>query len=101
MIPQDFISEWKKAAPWSQNDQVEQDLIICRALVAEFEQNLCEKLGDPRFIADIGPLVVADSGFDPAMAAEFVLKRLAILIPGEPWKGKTSVVMPSLTKAAE
>ncbi len=68
---------------------------------AEFEQNLYEKLGDPRFIADIGPLVVADSGFDPATAAEFVLKRLAILIPGEPWKGKTSVVMPSLTKAAE
>jgi predicted nucleotidyltransferase component of viral defense system len=68
---------------------------------AEFEQNLYEKLGDPRFIADIGPLVVADSGFDPAMAAEFVLKRLAILIAGEPWKGKTSAVMPSLTKAAE
>lgn len=68
---------------------------------AEFEQNLYEKLGDPRFIADIGPLVVADSGFDPAMAAEFVLKRLAILIPGEPWKGKASVVIPSLTKAAE
>ena len=68
---------------------------------AEFEQNLYEKLGDPRFIADIGPLVVADSGFDPATAAEFVLKRLAILIPGEPWKGKTSDVIPSLTKAAE
>lgn len=33
MIPQDFISEWKKTAPWSQNDQVEQDLIICGALV--------------------------------------------------------------------
>ena len=62
---------------------------------AEFEQNLYEKLGDPRFIADIGPLVVANSGFDPAMAAEFVLKRLAILIPGEPWKGKTSIAMPS------
>jgi len=61
---------------------------------AEFEQNLYEKLGDPRFIDDIGPLVVADSGFDPAMAAEFVLKRLAILIPGEPWKGKTSAVIP-------
>jgi len=36
VIPQDFISEWKKAAPWSQNDQVEQDLIICRALVEIF-----------------------------------------------------------------
>jgi len=57
---------------------------------AEFEQNFYEKLGDPRFIADIRPFVVADSGFDPAVAAEFVFKRLAILIPGEPWKGKSS-----------
>lgn len=32
MIPQDFIAEWKKAVPWPQNDQVEQDLIIFRAL---------------------------------------------------------------------
>jgi predicted nucleotidyltransferase component of viral defense system len=59
---------------------------------AEFERNLYEKLGDPRFIADIEPLVVPDSGFDLAVAADFVLKRLAILIPGEPWKGKTSGV---------
>jgi predicted nucleotidyltransferase component of viral defense system len=56
---------------------------------AEFEQNLSEKLGDPRFIADIGPLVVADSGFDLPRAADFVLKQLASLIPGEPWQGKT------------
>ncbi len=55
---------------------------------AEFEQNLSEKLGDPRFIADIGPLVVADSGFDLSVAADFVLKRLASLIPGEAWQGK-------------
>jgi predicted nucleotidyltransferase component of viral defense system len=57
---------------------------------AEFEQNLFEKLDDPRFIADIGPLVVADSGFDLSRAADFVLKQLASLIPGEPWQGKTS-----------
>ncbi|MBN1663984.1 MAG: nucleotidyl transferase AbiEii/AbiGii toxin family protein [Deltaproteobacteria bacterium] len=36
MIPLDFISEWKRNAPWSRNDQVEQDLIICRALVEIF-----------------------------------------------------------------
>lgn len=36
MIPQDFIVEWKQTAPWPQNDQVEQDLIICRALVEIF-----------------------------------------------------------------
>lgn len=36
MIPRDFIAEWKKAVPWPQNNQVEQDLIICRALVEIF-----------------------------------------------------------------
>lgn len=36
MIPLDFISEWKRSAPWPRNDQVEQDLIICRALVEIF-----------------------------------------------------------------
>ena len=70
MIPQDFISEWKKAAPWSQNDQVEQDMIICRALVEIFSH------------PDL-------SGFDLSRAAEFVLERLAPLIPGEPWQGKS------------
>jgi len=40
LIPQDFISEWKKAVPWPQNDQVEQDLIICRALVEIFSHHI-------------------------------------------------------------
>ena len=40
MIPQDFISEWKQHAPWPRNDQVEQDLIICRALVEIFSHPL-------------------------------------------------------------
>ncbi len=33
MIPQAYIIEWHKNAPWSQPSQVEQDLVICRALV--------------------------------------------------------------------
>lgn len=36
MIPLDYISEWKKYAPWSQDYQVEQDLIISRTLVEVF-----------------------------------------------------------------
>jgi len=28
LIPQDYISEWKHHAPWTRNEQVEQDLII-------------------------------------------------------------------------
>ena len=33
MIPLDYITEWRANAPWQQLSQVEQDLIICRALV--------------------------------------------------------------------
>lgn len=36
MIPRDFITEWKKFAPWTQPYQVEQDLIISRAIVEIF-----------------------------------------------------------------
>ena len=36
MIPRDYITEWRSQAPWVQDIQVEQDLVICRALVEIF-----------------------------------------------------------------
>lgn len=36
MIPTAYITEWQHTAPWSQPDMVEQDLVICRALVELF-----------------------------------------------------------------
>ena len=36
MIPRDYITEWRSEAPWVQDFQVEQDLVISRALVAIF-----------------------------------------------------------------
>lgn len=36
MIPRDYITEWRSHAPWTDNAQVEQDLVICRALVNIF-----------------------------------------------------------------
>lgn len=36
MIPADFIVEWRDQAPWVQSSQVEQDLVISRALVEIF-----------------------------------------------------------------
>lgn len=32
MIPQAYITEWRNKAPWPENYQVEQDLVIERAL---------------------------------------------------------------------
>ncbi len=37
MIPRDYITEWRKHAPWVEDFQVEQDLAISRALVAIFD----------------------------------------------------------------
>lgn len=36
MIPQSYITAWRKQAPWQENYQVEQDLIIQRTLIALF-----------------------------------------------------------------
>ena len=36
MIPEYFIQEWKEQAPWTEPYMVEQDLIICRALICIF-----------------------------------------------------------------
>lgn len=39
MIPADFITEWRDEAPWVETSQVEQDLVISRALVEIFEDD--------------------------------------------------------------
>lgn len=45
MINRASIAQWRIKAPWNSNEQVEQDLIICRALVAIFSDNfLSEQL---------------------------------------------------------
>lgn len=38
MIPFDFITEWRSRAPWVQDHQVEQDLVLTRALIEIFSQ---------------------------------------------------------------
>lgn len=36
MIPEYAITEWRKTVPWDSLEQIEQDLVICRALVELF-----------------------------------------------------------------
>ena len=38
MIPRDYVTEWRARAPWVQDAQVEQDLVVARALVELFSQ---------------------------------------------------------------
>ena len=39
MIPQAHITEWSNTVPWQTNEQVEQDLVICRALIEIFKND--------------------------------------------------------------
>ena len=43
MIPRDYITEWRASAPWIPDWQVEQDLVISRALVDIFTHPLIGK----------------------------------------------------------
>ena len=36
MIPRDNVTAWRATAPWVEDSQVEQDLVISRALVEMF-----------------------------------------------------------------
>lgn len=40
MIPEAYIIEWKRSAPWKIDAQVEQDLILCRILVELYREPL-------------------------------------------------------------
>lgn len=40
MIPQAFINEWRQFAPWSSEAQIEQDLVLSRAIVEIFSHPL-------------------------------------------------------------
>ena len=45
MIPVAYIREWRNLVPWQETDMVEQDLVICRALVEIFNDSyLAENL---------------------------------------------------------
>ena len=43
MISRDYITEWRARAPWVQDFQVEQDLVISRALIAIFNHPLLKE----------------------------------------------------------
>jgi predicted nucleotidyltransferase component of viral defense system len=39
VIPSDYIAEWRAQAPWATDSQVEQDLILSRAVVAMYSES--------------------------------------------------------------
>ncbi|MCQ2119660.1 MAG: nucleotidyl transferase AbiEii/AbiGii toxin family protein [Bacteroidales bacterium] len=82
MIQESFIREWSEMAPWSKNEMVEQDLIICRALVSIFSddflrENLAFRGGtalhklfmqpQPRYSEDIDLVQIKPGPIKPIM----------------------------------
>lgn len=43
MIPVYSIQEWREVAPWTTDAMVEQDLVICRALVSIFSDDFLKE----------------------------------------------------------
>lgn len=95
MIPQAHITEWSQHVPWQTNEQVEQDLVICRALVELFSDEwLAERLAfrggtalhklylqpQPRYSEDIDLVQIAADPFGPIV--DRIRERLAFL--GDP-----------------
>jgi len=95
MIPQQYITEWSEIAPWKANEQVEQDLIICRSLVELFSDDIiAEKLAfrggtalhklflepQPRYSEDIDLVQITAEPFGPLI--DKIRKLLSFL--GEP-----------------
>ena len=47
MIPRDYVTRWRARAPWAIDAQVEQDLVISRALVELFRTpGVAERLAE-------------------------------------------------------
>lgn len=81
MIPKDYITAWRVPAPWRQGAQVEQDLVISRAIVEMF---CVEDIADRD---DIVPLLRPDIDWDFEDAFRLVSERIIEELPGDPWKG--------------
>ena len=61
----------------------ESSLFISRA---EFEENLLNKIQDPRFLKDITPLLSPAISWAQNSALEMVMKKLVSNLPGKPWQ---------------
>lgn len=95
MIPQKYITEWSEFTPWKTNEQVEQDLIICRSLIELFsDEFISERLvfrggtalhklylkSQSRYSEDIDLVQITEGPFGPLINK--IRERLLFL--GEP-----------------
>ena len=43
MIPINFINQWRQNAPWTYQSQIEQDLVLSRALIALYQKPIIQE----------------------------------------------------------
>jgi predicted nucleotidyltransferase component of viral defense system len=107
MIPQAYITEWSTQVPWRTNEQVEQDLVISRALVEIFSDNfLADRLAfrggtaihklqlspQPRYSEDIDLVQITNEPFGPVIDA--LRERLSFLgIPARKQKENNNTLI--------
>jgi predicted nucleotidyltransferase component of viral defense system len=106
MIPQAYITEWSNEVPWQTNEQVEQDLIICRALVEIFNDDfLADRLAfrggtalhilylqpQPRYSEDIDLVQIKAESFGAAI--DHIRKALSFLGKAKVETGETMSTM--------
>ena len=72
MIPQYSIQEWHEQVPWNTDAMVEQDLIICRALISIFSDEML----DEEFLTDVEPLLRPEVAFNPQEAYQFLYDKV-------------------------
>lgn len=97
MIPTDFIVEWRARTRWATDEQVEQDLVLSRALVAIFDDpelagalalrdgTALHNLRQPTFTGDVPILLPPGTDFDMAAAGDRVFAEILSLLPSDPW----------------
>ena len=95
MIPRDYITEWRSVVPWVQDFQVEQDLVISRALVAIFsdpvlQEALAFRGGTALYKLHLKPAARYSEDIDlvqtTAEAAGPMMQALRAVL--DPWLGK-------------
>jgi len=104
VIPRDYITEWRAHAPWVADVQVEQDLVICRALVELFSRPLVTSalafrggtalyklhlLPTARYSEDIDLVQIEAGAIGPVLneVRAALDSWLVALLPGAPWRG--------------
>jgi hypothetical protein len=101
-IPESAIIEWRDTVPWLEDSQVEQDLIICRALQDDrlkadnvmicflkymenegkqpahslYTSNMEDKLNNAEFLGDTNNLLRPNMVYNPLTSYEVVKEKL-------------------------